>query len=137
MTMKFFAKFKNKLPKLSKSKTSSSTSATTGLREEMVNMEIPSTVETTKDQQQEQQLHQHSSKYLHQESIAPFSSPNEQKSSIFGTSSNLVNTIVGAGIIGIPYAMLQCGLLAGTALLILVGILTEKSLRMLIDASGK
>ena len=124
--MKFLAKIKTKLTTTKKINPSNNT----GLKEEMVTADtglpIPSSIETPK---------QDHSKYLHQESIPPFSTPSEQKSSIFGTSSNLVNTIVGAGIIGIPYAILQCGIVAGTALLILVGILTEKSLRMLIDTS--
>lgn len=46
------------------------------------------------------------------------------KSGIFGTSSNLVNSIVGAGIIGIPYAFKQSGLVAGVLLLALVAYMT-------------
>jgi len=49
-----------------------------------------------------------------------------KKSGIFGTSSNLVNSIVGAGIIGIPYAFRESGLLVGVFLLILVSYLTGK-----------
>jgi hypothetical protein len=48
----------------------------------------------------------------------------KKKSGIFGASSNLVNSIVGAGIIGIPYALRQCGLVAGVFLLVLVAYLT-------------
>jgi len=51
----------------------------------------------------------------------------KKKSGIFGASSNLVNSIVGAGIIGIPYALKQSGLIAGVFLLILVAYLTGKS----------
>jgi hypothetical protein len=47
-----------------------------------------------------------------------------KKSGIFGTSSNLVNSIVGAGIIGIPYAFKQSGLVAGVVLLSLVAYMT-------------
>ena len=50
--------------------------------------------------------------------------PATKKSGIFGASSNLVNSIVGAGIIGIPYAMKQSGLIAGVLLLILVAYMT-------------
>jgi tetrahydromethanopterin S-methyltransferase subunit F len=53
-----------------------------------------------------------------------------KKTGIFGTTSNLVNTIVGAGIIGIPYAFRQSGLLVGILLLILVAYLTGKALLM-------
>jgi Transmembrane amino acid transporter protein len=51
-----------------------------------------------------------------------------EMSDIFGASSNLVNSIVGAGIIGIPYAFKQSGLIAGILLLLLVGYLTGMSL---------
>ncbi len=48
------------------------------------------------------------------------------KSGIFGTSSNLVNSSVGAGIIGIPYAFKQTGLVAGVVLLSLVAYMSGK-----------
>eukprot|EP00554_Chaetoceros_debilis_P003813 CAMPEP_0194091042 /NCGR_PEP_ID=MMETSP0149-20130528/41379_1 /TAXON_ID=122233 /ORGANISM="Chaetoceros debilis, Strain MM31A-1" /LENGTH=692 /DNA_ID=CAMNT_0038775497 /DNA_START=112 /DNA_END=2190 /DNA_ORIENTATION=+ len=60
----------------------------------------------------------------------------ENKSSILGTYANLVNTIVGAGIIGVPYALNESGLVAGLILVVIVAILTDKSLRMLIE-TGK
>ena len=63
----------------------------------------------------------------------PTLSQPKKKSSILGASSNLVNSIVGAGIIGIPYALRMSGLVFGVFLLILVSVLTDKSLRMLIE----
>ena len=60
----------------------------------------------------------------------------KKKSSILGASSNLVNSIVGAGIIGIPYALRMSGLWAGIILLILVAVLTDKSLRLLIEQAS-
>lgn len=60
----------------------------------------------------------------------------KKKSSIFGASSNLVNSIVGAGIIGIPYALRMSGLWAGLFLLLLVGLFTDKSLRILIEQAS-
>ena len=60
----------------------------------------------------------------------------KKKSSIMGASSNLVNSIVGAGIIGIPYALRMSGLWAGVLLLILVAILTDKSLRLLVEQAS-
>lgn len=59
------------------------------------------------------------------------SSPNVQ-SGIKGASANLINSVVGAGIIGIPYAFKQSGLVTGMFLLFIVGYLTDKSLRLLI-----
>jgi sodium-coupled neutral amino acid transporter 11 len=47
-----------------------------------------------------------------------------------------VNTIVGAGIIGIPYAFKQSGLIIGLLLLGFVGYLTDKSLRIMIDMAA-
>lgn len=59
-----------------------------------------------------------------------------KKSGIFGACSNLVNYILGAGIIGMPYAMKMSGLVAGFLLLLLVGWMTDKSLRMLVDLAN-
>jgi sodium-coupled neutral amino acid transporter 11 len=64
---------------------------------------------------------------------SPSLSTPKKQSSILGASSNLVNSIVGAGIIGIPYALRMSGLVAGTFLLLLVAIMTDKSLRLLIE----
>jgi hypothetical protein len=58
-----------------------------------------------------------------------------KKSGLIGTSSNLVNSIVGAGIIGIPYAMRQSGIVAGLLLIVLVAYLTDKSLRIIIEVA--
>jgi amino acid permease len=52
---------------------------------------------------------------------------------ICGSTSNLVNAIVGSGIIGLPYAMRQSGLVIGLFLLVLVSLATDKSLRLLFE----
>ncbi|CAB9517552.1 Putative sodium-coupled neutral amino acid transporter 11 [Seminavis robusta] len=52
-----------------------------------------------------------------------------------GAISNLINSIVGAGIIGIPYAFREAGLIVGLFLLVLVSYLTDKSLRIIIEAA--
>jgi len=54
---------------------------------------------------------------------------------VAGATSNLVNGIIGAGIVGIPFAIKETGLVAGVILVILCAILTEKSLRLLIDTA--
>jgi solute carrier family 38 (sodium-coupled neutral amino acid transporter), member 11 len=59
--------------------------------------------------------------------------PPKSQSRLFGAAANLVNAIVGAGIVGIPYAMRQSGLVVGVALLVLVSWMTDKSLRMMIE----
>lgn len=60
----------------------------------------------------------------------------EKKSSVIGTIANLINCIVGAGIVGIPFALKQTGLLTGFILIFSVALLTDKSLRLLIE-TGK
>jgi solute carrier family 38 (sodium-coupled neutral amino acid transporter), member 11 len=60
----------------------------------------------------------------------------KKKSSVAGACSNLVNSIVGAGIIGIPFALKESGLLAGTILLVLVSYFTDKTLRMLVELAS-
>jgi sodium-coupled neutral amino acid transporter 11 len=59
----------------------------------------------------------------------------EHKSSILGCSANLINAIVGSGIVGLPYAIQQAGFVAGIFLVILCAILTEKSLRLLVETA--
>lgn len=51
----------------------------------------------------------------------------KKKSDIGGACSNLVNSIVGAGIIGIPFALKESGLVAGIFLLLLVSYFTGES----------
>jgi sodium-coupled neutral amino acid transporter 11 len=52
----------------------------------------------------------------------------EHKSSIVGATSNLVNAIIGAGIVGIPFAIRETGLVAGCILVVLCAFLTGKYL---------
>jgi amino acid permease len=56
----------------------------------------------------------------------------EHKSTRLGCTCNLINAIVGSGIVGIPYALQQAGFMAGIALIVLCAILTDKSLRLLL-----
>ena len=56
----------------------------------------------------------------------------ETKSGIVGTTANLINAIVGSGIVGIPYAIYCSGLVTGVLLVILCALLTMISLRLLI-----
>jgi sodium-coupled neutral amino acid transporter 11 len=60
----------------------------------------------------------------------------KKQSGVAGACSNLVNSIVGAGIIGIPFALKESGLMAGVVLLILVSYFTDKSLRMLVELAS-
>jgi len=56
----------------------------------------------------------------------------EHKSNLVGCTANLVNAIVGSGIVGIPFAIYQAGFVAGVILVLLCAVITEKSLRLLI-----
>ena len=62
------------------------------------------------------------------------------KSTYLGASFNFINSIVGAGVIGIPYAISQCGLFTGIFMLSFVALLVNRSVLMLIECgirSGK
>eukprot|EP00934_Nitzschia_sp_Nitz4_P004286 Nitzschia sp. Nitz4//scaffold34_size148208//46360//50283//NITZ4_002973-RA/size148208-processed-gene-0.38-mRNA-1//-1//CDS//3329548774//4276//frame0 len=59
----------------------------------------------------------------------------ETKSTVLGCSANLINAIVGSGIVGLPYAIKEAGFVAGICLVILCALLTEKSLRLLIETA--
>ncbi|XP_060581490.1 putative sodium-coupled neutral amino acid transporter 11 isoform X2 [Ruditapes philippinarum] len=50
------------------------------------------------------------------------------------TSFNFINSIIGSGIIGIPFAMKQAGFGLGIILLILVAMVTDYSIILLIEA---
>jgi len=57
------------------------------------------------------------------------------RTTISGATANQINAVIGAGIVGIPYAIQQTGLLAGMLLLMTCAAMTEKSLRLLIIAA--
>ncbi|CAH1790438.1 unnamed protein product, partial [Owenia fusiformis] len=46
---------------------------------------------------------------------------------------NIINSIIGSGLIGIPYAVLQSGIGLGAFLLVFVGVITDYSLSLLIE----
>lgn len=58
-------------------------------------------------------------------------------SSVLGASFNFVNSIVGCGIVGIPYAVQQCGFIVGIIMLTYVAILIYHSVLMLIECGLK
>jgi len=64
------------------------------------------------------------------------SSPgDEPKSSMAGATFNLMNAIIGAGIVGVPYAVRECGFVWGMIMIVFCAILTVKSLRVLIGTA--
>ena len=56
----------------------------------------------------------------------------ERKSSLLGCTANLINAIIGSGIVGIPYAIRNAGFVAGIVLIMGCAVLTDKSLRLLV-----
>ncbi|XP_021367109.1 putative sodium-coupled neutral amino acid transporter 11 isoform X3 [Mizuhopecten yessoensis] len=56
------------------------------------------------------------------------------RSNIPMTSFNFINSIIGSGIIGIPFALKQAGFAFGIFLLILVAVVTDYSVLILIEA---
>lgn len=55
------------------------------------------------------------------------------KSSIAGTSANFVNSIIGAGIIGLPFAFNEAGFFSGIVLMLVVGGATYYSVQLIIS----
>lgn len=64
------------------------------------------------------------------------SSPNgtkkEKESGILGASFNVINSIVGAGMIGVPAALREAGFVTGVFLLVLVALVTDFTLYILV-----
>eukprot|EP00516_Mucochytrium_quahogii_P009122 CAMPEP_0203775284 /NCGR_PEP_ID=MMETSP0099_2-20121227/5965_1 /ASSEMBLY_ACC=CAM_ASM_000209 /TAXON_ID=96639 /ORGANISM=" , Strain NY0313808BC1" /LENGTH=492 /DNA_ID=CAMNT_0050673883 /DNA_START=110 /DNA_END=1588 /DNA_ORIENTATION=+ len=54
-----------------------------------------------------------------------------------GASFNFINSIVGAGIIGLPFAVRECGFFMGLFMLLFVAVLTYSSVNLLIDSGIK
>ncbi|KAI2508628.1 transmembrane amino acid transporter protein [Fragilaria crotonensis] len=71
----------------------------------------------------------------HTRSISIKDTVKENKSSIVGATANLINAIVGSGIVGIPFAIQQAGLATGIILVCLCAFLTDKSLRLLVETA--
>ncbi|XP_077979086.1 putative sodium-coupled neutral amino acid transporter 11 [Glandiceps talaboti] len=63
------------------------------------------------------------------------SDEDKDRSSLSGASLNTVNSIIGSGILGMPYAMNQAGLPLGILLMIMVAGITDYSLVLLIKGS--
>ncbi|KAJ4307165.1 hypothetical protein N0V88_000544 [Collariella sp. IMI 366227] len=54
------------------------------------------------------------------------------KSSLSSAFMNMANSIIGAGIIGQPYALKQAGLLAGTILLVVLTVIVDWTIRLIV-----
>src|SRR6056300_1647082 len=72
-------------------------------------------------------------KRIQQRQNAKEEKTDERKSSLLGAYSNLCNVTLGAGIVGMPYAIKEAGLVAGTIMILICAFLTDYSLRQLIS----
>ncbi|KAJ2556551.1 hypothetical protein EV175_001934 [Coemansia sp. RSA 1933] len=59
------------------------------------------------------------------------------RSSAIGAGFNLVNTIIGSGILALPYALKEAGFYAGIATLVAASVLIHLALRMLVLAGRR
>ena len=80
--------------------------------------------------------HQHDS-HMFPDTQASSSSEQAEGSSLFGAGFNFVNSIVGAGIIGMPIAIKESGFVMGIFLLVLVAVLIDRSVILLVECGIK
>lgn len=66
---------------------------------------------------------------LHEQTLQHLNRP---KSSLRSAMSNMANSIIGAGIIGQPYALRQAGLLTGVLLLIALTVTVDWTIRLIV-----
>lgn len=59
------------------------------------------------------------------------------KSSVHRVSLNFINAVVGAGIVGLPYALEKAGLITGSILMLVVAFVTDRSVVMLVECGVK
>ncbi|XP_047456238.1 putative sodium-coupled neutral amino acid transporter 11 isoform X1 [Mugil cephalus] len=60
----------------------------------------------------------------------------DSRSSMIAASFNFINSIIGSGIIGLPFALNQAGLPFGLLLLVVVGFITDYSIILLIKGGN-
>ncbi|KAM7407502.1 hypothetical protein PAMA_003296 [Pampus argenteus] len=68
--------------------------------------------------------------------IPPQKAAGEPRSSMTSASFNFINSIIGSGIIGLPYALNQAGLPFGLLLLVVVAFITDYSIILLIKGGN-
>ncbi|XP_010774509.1 putative sodium-coupled neutral amino acid transporter 11 [Notothenia coriiceps] len=68
--------------------------------------------------------------------LTPQKAAGEPRSSMISASFNFINSIIGSGIIGLPYALNQAGLPLGLMLLVVVAFITDYSIILLIKGSN-
>ena len=66
------------------------------------------------------------------ESTTAFLRENRSKSNIFMAFMNMANSILGAGVIGQPFAIKNCGLVGGIFAVILLSVLVDWTIRLIV-----
>lgn len=61
----------------------------------------------------------------------------KRTASLFSSSINLTNTIIGAGVLGLPYAVATCGLVVGTLMMFLSACAGAFGLYLLVQCSDR
>ncbi|ORX95588.1 hypothetical protein K493DRAFT_314946 [Basidiobolus meristosporus CBS 931.73] len=69
--------------------------------------------------------------------ITEVSQPGSGESSITEVAFNLLNTIIGSGILGLPFALKDAGFFAGILVLIFVAVINDFALRILVQAGRR
>ncbi|KAK9762839.1 hypothetical protein K7432_011035 [Basidiobolus ranarum] len=76
----------------------------------------------------------HLSKDVKSEIETTQQSSEEGSVSVAGVAFNILNTIIGSGILGLPFAVKQAGFVTGLIVLAFVGVLTDFSMRILVKS---
>ena len=58
--------------------------------------------------------------------------PRYQRSSLWATTVNMTNAVLGAGMLALPHAFAGLGVLGGVATIALVGVITYSSVAVLL-----
>eukprot|EP01083_Nonionella_stella_P049421 131703_1 len=74
---------------------------------------------------------------LESEGIKVSEDRNKDRTSVHSTSFNFINSIIGAGIIGLPFALAECGFILGVILLFLVALICDYVARILVETGVK
>lgn len=58
--------------------------------------------------------------------------PHTARGTLMDGIANMANSIIGAGIIGLPYAIKQAGFVTGVTLLIVLALVTDWTIRLVV-----
>ncbi|AET37341.1 Avt2p Ecym_1084 [Eremothecium cymbalariae DBVPG len=64
--------------------------------------------------------------------VSQLTNPNRGKSNMYMAFMNMANSILGAGVIGQPFAIKNCGLIGGVCLIVLLTIIVDWTIRLIV-----